>query len=371
MMNSRYGMNGMNGMNGMGSGLGGYGSNAYGSPYGSTYGYNNGTLGYGLQPGMIGPNGMPLGPMGKVHTIMHGMESSVQSFGRISQLLHMNFDALYMSFSSILRFFDHAYLLKHEMYGVAQTFTTLKFLQMAYGKINRLVRRALGQDVGLEEVWGAAADSKAPIPMIRAPDGRMIPDPRGAAAGNSESYGVWGWIVPCLSLAILWSLVKWIWRKLFPPKPPSEDEKLAEAAKESNALQPVLGPDGKPVIGPDGRPVLMNPNAPAITGGLPGTGVPITPGMTGYGGGYGSMGGYGSGMYGSTMYGGMGSSMYGNTYGGLGSSMYGNTYGGYGGGMGSMGYGGGYGSSMYNSPYSSYGGGGGGGGGGMYGGGMY
>jgi hypothetical protein len=46
----------------------------------------------GYQPGMLGPNGQPLGPMGKVHSIMHGMESSVQSFGRISQLLHMNFD---------------------------------------------------------------------------------------------------------------------------------------------------------------------------------------------------------------------------------------------------------------------------------------
>jgi hypothetical protein len=36
-------------------------------------------------------------------TLLSGVEHSVQSFGRISHLLQMNFEALHMSFSSMVR----------------------------------------------------------------------------------------------------------------------------------------------------------------------------------------------------------------------------------------------------------------------------
>lgn len=302
-----------------------------------------------------------------------------------------------MSFSSILRFFDHAYLLKHEMYGVASTFTTLKFMHLAYGRINRAVRRALGQDVGMEEAWGAGsaaaaaaasttldAATLAKLPQILNGSGQLVPDPRAVAAAlaqqaataaHGESMGVWGWIIPCLSLAILWSLLKWLWRRLWPKpalKPEEEKERMEAALKEQQALQPqpVLGPDGKPVIGPNGQPLMtspmqqqqqgmMGPNGmmQGGYGGGMGYGSSMMGGVGGYGSsGYGGMGGYGSSMYGSSMgsYGGMGGgygSSYGSGYGmgssyggmggmGLGMSGYGGV-GGYGGGYGGMG--GGYG----------------------------
>jgi len=343
-------------------GMGGYGSMGSmgygGMGYGGMMGGGMGMMG----PGMVGPNGQPLGPFGKVQSIMHGMESSVQSFGRISQLLHMNFDALYMSFSSLLRFVDHAYLLKHEMVGVASTFTTLRFLQLSYARITRMVRKfLLGQDqVGMEEVWGGASDaaSKAKsIPMIRGPNGQLIPDPRAAAMmaqeETGEGLGVWGWIIPLISAAILWSLIKWIYRKFFPPKPKDleadEKKKFEQALAEQPQPQPLIGPDGKPVLGPNGQPIMQQPQP----GQMNGTGMGMGMGM--------GMGGYGTGGYGG----------YGGGYGGLGTGMYGGGLGGYGGYGSSLGgygssYGSGYGSSMYGGYGSSmYGS------GSMYGGSMY
>ena len=280
--------------------------------------------------------------------------------------------ALYMSFSSILRFFDHAYLLKHEMYGVASTFTTLRFMHLAYGRVNRAVRRALGQDVGLEEVWAGGggmpdAAALAKMPQILNAAGQMVPDPRAIAAAQAhgESMGVWAWIIPCISLAVLWRILRYLWRRLFPtPKPAPEEEKAAmeQALKEQQAMQPqpVMGPDGKPVIGPNGQPLMTNPaqqqmqmQQQGMMGGMGGAGYGSY-GASGYGGmGSSMMGGYG----GSSMYGGMGG------MGGYGASSYGSGYGsGYGGGMGygsSMGgygsaMGGGYGSSMYGGGMGLY-----------------
>ena len=316
---SQYGsMNGMNGVYGQsGYGQNGYGSSAYGNSYGqSGYGGMNGmgmNGGYGmngpLMPGMVGPNGVPLGPFGKVQTMMHHMDMGMQRFGRISQLVHMNFDALAMSFSSALRFVDHAYLLRHEMANVGTTFTTLKFMSLAYSRINRSLRKLFGQDVEMADAFKEAAENV--VPLVRGPDGTMIPDPRGPK--QPPSLGVWGWLLPCLTLAILWSLVKMLWRRIFPPPaPPTEAEEIAKALAEQKANTPVplLGPNGQPVLGPDGQPIMQIPSQAGLAVnpmGAPGMGVGM---MGGYGGG---MGGYGAGGYGSS-YGGMG---------GYGSSMYG------------------------------------------------
>jgi hypothetical protein len=324
---SQYGsMNGMNnayGQSGYGqSGYGqsGYGSSSYGNSYGqSGYGGMSGmgmNAGYGmngpLMPGMVGPNGVPLGPFGKVQTMMHHMDMGMQRFGRISQLVHMNFDALAMSFSSALRFVDHAYLLRHEMANVGTTFTTLKFMSLAYSRINRSLRKLFGQDVEMADAFKEAAENV--VPLVRGPDGTMIPDPRGPK--QPPILGVWGWLLPCLTLAILWSLVKMLWRRIFPPPaPPTEAEEIAKALAEQKANTPVplLGPNGQPVLGPDGQPIMQIPSQaglavnPMMPGGAPGMGLYGAGGMGGYGGG---MGGYGAGGYGSS-YGGMGSSMHG------------------------------------------------------------
>ena len=59
----------------------------------------------GMYPGQPGLPGMP--PVG-FNPITH-IGSSIQSFGRFSQLLQLNFDALHMSFSSLLRLFDFVF----------------------------------------------------------------------------------------------------------------------------------------------------------------------------------------------------------------------------------------------------------------------
>lgn len=276
-----------------------------------------------------------------------------------------------MSFSSILRFFDHAYLLKHEFLGVASTFTTLKFMHLAYGKIRRAVRRALGQDVGLEDAWGAGAGAAAldaatlaKLPKVLDAAGHLVPDPRAVAAAQAsgESMGVWGWIVPCLSLAILWTLLKFLWRRLFPTPPPNPEEEEAKlkAEQAANTPQPVMGPDGKPVIGPNGQPIMATPaqllaqqgggmgmgmGMGSPYGGMGGMGMGMGSSYGGMGGGYGSGGLYGGGM---GMGGGYGSSYgggYGSSYGGMGGmGGYGSSMGGYGSSYGAGGYGG---SSMY------------------------
>lgn len=277
-----------------------------------------------------------------------------------------------MSFSSILRFFDHAYLLKHEFLGVASTFTTLKFMHLAYGKIRRAVRRALGQDVGLEDAWGAGAGAAAldaatlaKLPKVLDAAGQLVPDPRAVAAAaaqaSGEGMGVWGWIVPCLSLAILWTLLKFLWRRLFPTPPPNPEEEEAKlkAEQAANTPQPVMGPDGKPVMGPNGQPLMATPaQLLAQQGGAMGMGMGMGMGSPyggmggmGMGSSYGMGGGYGGGgMYGGMggMGGGYGSSYgggYGSSYGGMGGmGGYGSTMGGYGSSYGAGGYGA---SSMY------------------------
>lgn len=222
-----------------------------------------------------------------------------------------------MSFSSALRFVDHAYLLRHEMANVGTTFTTLKFMSLAYGRVNRAVRKMLGQDVEMADAFQEAAENV--VALVRGPDGTMIPDPRGPK--QPKSLGVWGWLLPCLTLAILWSLVKLLWRRLFPPPPPpTEAEEIATALAEQKANTPVplLGPNGQPVLGPDGQPIMQIPSQVGLA--VNPMGGPLAPGMLGapiMPGGYGAMGG----GYGSTYGAGMGG--YGSTMGGYGSSMYG------------------------------------------------
>jgi hypothetical protein len=296
-----------------------------------------------------------------------------------------------MSFSSLLRFCDHAYLLKHEMAGVASTFTALKFLHALFGRVKRAVGRALGRDVDLEEAYAAShraaevvldAATLARLPQITdAATGQLIPDPRAlalareaAAKANEPGLGVWGWVVPAVAAAILWTVVKWLWRRFIrrtPPPPTAEEieaarKEAAEKDKIANTPQPVIGPNGQPVLGPNGQPLMTTPaqiaaqQAQAQMAGA-GTGFGgVGMGMGGYGGGgYGALGG-GYGGYGASSYGGLGGgygSAYGSGYGGLGGG-YGGSYGGMS-GYGGSAYGGG---SMYGGGYGA---------GGMYGNSMY
>eukprot|EP00823_Brevimastigomonas_motovehiculus_P008322 TRINITY_DN7606_c0_g1_i1.p1 TRINITY_DN7606_c0_g1~~TRINITY_DN7606_c0_g1_i1.p1 ORF type:complete len:271 (+),score=50.65 TRINITY_DN7606_c0_g1_i1:3-815(+) len=214
-------------------------------------------------------------------SILSGMESSVQTFGRVSSLLQMNFEALYMSFMSAIRFIGNFVMLRHELIGIGQTFTTFRFLQIVYHKIKRFFSRIFSKN---------SAEAQL------------------GAAWQEQEESAWVWVPFCLTLAVAFYIMRWIWRKIrvamwgpYPLSPEEFQEQQKDAAAQQQYQQ---------------QAAQMNGGA-GMMGGM---------GMMG--------GGYGMGMggYGSSMYGGMGG--YGSMYGG----------GGYGGSM--YGMGSGYGSSL-------------------------
>jgi hypothetical protein len=216
----------------------------------------------------------------------------------------MNFDALYMSFSSILRFFDHAYFLKQEVSGVATTFTTLKFLQVIYSKVHNTLSRILGHDVEMKQVWDQTSTSQ-------------------------PSISKWAWIPVILAISITYQIFKWIWKRLFQKSTNDVDKLMNEAMPPIEQMKDA-----------NGNPIPQN--GMPMQNGMMGMNNGMNMGMNGmnsmygsspYGNSYGSSyGGYGMG----SSYGGMGMNSsyggYGSSYGGMGSS--------YGMGMGMGGYGG-------------------------------
>jgi len=94
----------------------------------------------------LAPNDAGLNPMmaPKMNQVMTGVETSVRTFGRISQILQATFEALHMSFSSVLRFMSHFAMLKREFYVTVRTLTFLRVLYLLYLKMRRFVGRLFG-----------------------------------------------------------------------------------------------------------------------------------------------------------------------------------------------------------------------------------
>jgi len=223
---SSYGGGGYGGAYGnYGAYGGGYGYGGYGSAYGAgAYG------GYGgMGPmGAGGPyDGNPNKLLNGGQTLLHGVESSVQSFGRISHLLQMNFEALHMSFSSVVRFFGNFSVLRLEMYEIGKTFTTLKFLHLFYEKIHRfVVHHILGRDV------------PARAPSLHAEFSDVW----------DERETSWAWIPTFLTLAIMWWLLKWLYQKVMAVVRPGAAAAAAEADSMAQAFQPTQPPNGPPTF---------------------------------------------------------------------------------------------------------------------------
>ena len=280
-------------------------------------------------PGMYPGQPMPVG----FNPITH-IGSSIQSFGRFSQLLQLNFDALHMSFSSLLRLFDSYSILRAETVMLGQTFTTLNVFAWIGGKLWRLIERLRGRGgvLDMEKGWTEAAGASGVAAGGVPPVGK----------GQPSFFSGWTWAL--LVIAVGWSVMRWIVRivrrRIFghvdvPPQPP----------------QPAMLPPGAPQqpqpLQPNGYPADPNqPAVPSATGlpaGVPGASpYPLT-GATGLQSSYSSpysQLGY-SGM--SSSYGGYGGSSYGGYggYGGNGYNSYGSSYLGSGmsGGYGTAGYG--------------------------------
>lgn len=155
---SRYGggYGGYGGSSSYGSGYGGaYGSSRYGSSrygggygassmYGSSYGgggggygaYNRGSLGAGPRgPGEGGPG---------VVTWIDQFSQVVDTFGRFAHLLDMNCDALYGSFSSVLRLFESMSELRRELLFIFQTVTLYRLLKSVLGRVGSVGRLITG-----------------------------------------------------------------------------------------------------------------------------------------------------------------------------------------------------------------------------------
>ena len=102
---------------------------------------------YGMIGGMQQP-GRP-GAMGSLvegsQSMLNGMQQRINFFGRISELLHMNFDALHMSFTSLLQLISNSEILMHECRGVFGTFSGLRVLYLIYRRVYAFVMRMIGR----------------------------------------------------------------------------------------------------------------------------------------------------------------------------------------------------------------------------------
>ncbi|XXQ35033.1 Peroxin-13 [Plasmodiophora brassicae] len=114
-----------------------------------------------------------------------GIHQHVSSFGRFSQILHMNFEALHMSFSSIMQLLTNASMLRHELGAFFGTFGSLRIIYVIYSRCRSLILRLLGRrseavSHELDHVWREA------------------------------KHGTWGWLPSFLTM----SLALWVMKKV-------------------------------------------------------------------------------------------------------------------------------------------------------------
>jgi len=130
-----------------------------------------------------------------------------------------------------VRFFGNFSVLRHEMYEIGKTFTTLKFLHLFYEKIHRfVVHHILGRDV------------PARAPSLHAEFGEVW----------DERETSWAWIPTFLTLAIMWWILKWLYQKVMAVVRPGAAAAAAEAASMAQAFQaqpPPPNPNGPPPLG--------------------------------------------------------------------------------------------------------------------------
>jgi len=118
------------------------------------------------------------GPM--VGTWINQFAQVVDTFGRFAHLLDMNCDALYGSFSSVLRLFESMAELRRELLFILQTITLFRVLQMIAGRlasVGRFIsgRPATGASLDVESFDRFQGVPETPSTIGRPTRGRLWP----------------------------------------------------------------------------------------------------------------------------------------------------------------------------------------------------
>jgi hypothetical protein len=146
----------------------------------------------------------------------------VEVVGRFSQLLDMNCDAMYCSFSSILRLFESVAELRREVLFIFQTFTIFKLLQTIAARLSAVTRlpslsRLLPAGVGgssTASLPSSASSSTLDVDAFASfQDGRGVGGP--ASRDRAQTRKAWPFILFLVSALCgpivinkLWSILK-------------------------------------------------------------------------------------------------------------------------------------------------------------------
>ena len=227
--NSMYG-NSMYGSSMYGSGYGGYpGSYGSGGLYGSRFGgYNSyyGGMGRPMGP-MMGPDGQPVahpfsGFLESGFSKMQLFHSFIESFGRLAEIMEMNFSAFHGSFSALFAFVETIGELWQRFHWAIKAFTLYKFIRVLINKVRDY----------LDQVAGRPPRAKPSLEITNLSD-------------NIESFQSFerqqnqgGWFIPLLVTAVLFIggpiLISNILKKFFAKELDELEEAPEEAAQLNN-----------------------------------------------------------------------------------------------------------------------------------------
>lgn len=137
------------------------------------------------------------GLLGDGASVINSVEKSVNSFGRFSELLHMNLDAVHMSFSSFLQLLTNVSMIRHEFGAIFSEAIGLRTLWYIYKKLKEMLYRLYSYLVhGQQETDLEFAFSKA--------------------QKSSKNQKV-GWMSTAFMILIgLWLVRRILWRMMHP-----------------------------------------------------------------------------------------------------------------------------------------------------------
>ena len=154
----------------------------------------------------------------------------VDTFGRFSQLLDMNCDAIYGTFSSVLRVLESLSYLRREFFFVFQTWTFFRVLQLLVRKFNYFGQHMIGRTAGVSSVLKGD--------MLDIDSFSNFQDKTQNSIVKGGRSGALGWILFFVSIIIGPIIVNRLWRKLKASLPPldSMDDAWGGAGMKATAL---------------------------------------------------------------------------------------------------------------------------------------
>jgi len=150
----------------------------------------------------------------------------VDTFGRFAQLLDMNCEAFYNSFSAVLRVFESLGHLKREFFFVFQTWTFFRLGQLLVRKLNLIGKGLNGGQLGFDlDSFNAFSSG---------PDGGGVGDGRAGSKRKRNNYTTW--ILFLVSIVLGPLIINSLWRRLKATLPPVEDS-MNEAWGKGNCVK--------------------------------------------------------------------------------------------------------------------------------------